>query len=132
VIQETDTGIESNGNFSFQQGAPFALASLQGNYAIETSGVSAAALQVTTGQFGSNGAGTIVSGVIDTNTGGTTLALGQAATGTYSTPAATGRVTITLTAGALNYVGYIVSPSQIYILGIQPGELAAGAMLKQF
>jgi hypothetical protein len=132
VIQETDTGIASNGNFSFQQGAPFALASLQGNYAIETSGVSAAALQVTTGQFGSNGAGTIVSGVIDTNTGGTTLALGQAATGTYSTPAATGRVTITLTAGALNYVGYIVSPSQIYILGIQPGELAAGAMLKQF
>jgi hypothetical protein len=132
VLQETDAGITSDGNFSFQQGAPFNLASVLGNYAMDTSGTSGAALQVNTGQFGSNGAGTIVSGVIDSNTGGTTLALGQAATGSYSAPAATGRMTLTLTAGALNYIGYIVSPSQIYILGIQPGELAAGALLRQF
>jgi hypothetical protein len=132
AIQETDAGITSDGNFSSQQGAPFTLSSFVGNYAMETSGISAAALQVSSGQLGSNGAGTIVSGVIDTNTGGTTLALGQAASGTYSAPAATGRLTLTLTAGALNYVGYIVSPTQIYILGMQPGELAAGALLRQF
>jgi hypothetical protein len=132
VIQETDAGITSDGSFNIQQGAPFTLSSLLGNFAIETSGVSGAALQVTSGQFGSNGAGTIVSGAIDSNTGGTTITLGQAATGTYSAPAATGRVTLTLTAGALNYVGYIVSPTQIYILGIQPGELASGTLLRQF
>jgi hypothetical protein len=132
VIQETDAGITSDGSFNIQQGAPFTLSSLLGNFAIETSGISAAALQVTSGQFGSNGAGTIVSGAIDSNTGGTTITLGQAATGTYSAPAATGRVTLTLTAGALTYVGYIVSPTQIYILGIQPGELAEGAILRQF
>jgi hypothetical protein len=115
-----------------QQGAPFALSTLLGDFAIETSGVSAAAMQVSSGQFGSNGAGAIVSGAIDSNTGGTTITLAQAATGTYTAPAATGRMTLTLTAGALNYVGYVVSPTQIYILGIQPGELAAGSLLRQF
>lgn len=132
VLQETDSGIASDGNFSLQQGAPFALASVQGNYALQTNGVSAGASQVTSGQIGSNAAGTIVSGVIDTNIGGTTVTLGQATTGSYSAPAATGRVTLTLTAGAQNYVGYIGSSNQIYILGIQPGELAAGALLRQF
>jgi len=132
VLQETDGGIVSDGNFSLQQGAPFTLASAQGSYALESNGLSGAALQVTVGQLGSNGAGTIVSGVIDTNIGGTTLTLGQAATGSYSAPAATGRVTITLTAGAQSYVGYIASPTQIYILGIQPGELAVGSLLRQF
>jgi hypothetical protein len=132
VVQETDAGITSDGNFSLQQGAPFTLSSLLGHYAIETNGISDSALQVSSGQFGSNGAGTIVSGVIDSNTGGTTLTLGQAAAGTYSAPAANGRMTLTLTAGALNYVGYIVSPTQIYILGIQPGDLAEGALLRQF
>ncbi|HTC65240.1 MAG TPA: hypothetical protein VK709_20535 [Candidatus Saccharimonadales bacterium] len=132
VVQETDAGITSDGNFNFQQGAPFTLSSLVGNYAMETSGVSSSAFQVSSGQFGSNGAGTIVSGGIDSNTGGTTLTLGQAVSGTYSAPAATGRVTLTLTAGALNYVGYIVSPTQVYILGIQPGELAEGTLLRQF
>jgi hypothetical protein len=132
VIQESDAGVTSDGNFSLQQGAPFTLASVQGSYALDSSGVSGAAPQVTSGQLGSNGAGTIVTGVIDTNIGGTTLTLAQAATGSYSAPAATGRVTITLTAGALSYVGYIASPTQIYILGIQPGELAAGALLRQF
>ena len=132
VLQETDSGIASDGAFASQQGAPFTLASLQGNYALETSSISAAALQVNSGQIGSNSAGKIISGVIDSNTGGTTIALDQAATGIYSAPAATGRFTLTLTAGASNYVGYIVSPTQIYILGIQPGELAVGALLRQF
>jgi hypothetical protein len=132
VLQETDGGIASDGSLSLQQSALFTLASVQGSYALESSGASAAAPQVSVGQIGSNGAGTIVSGVLDTNTGGTTITLAQAVTGTYSTPAATGRVTIALSAGAQNYIGYIASPTQIYILGIQPGQLAAGALLRQF
>jgi hypothetical protein len=132
VMQETDSGIVSDGNFSLHQGVPFSLASIQGSYALESSGVSATASQVTSGQLLSNGAGTIVSGVLDSNTGGTTITLAQAATGSYSAPAATGRVTFTLTAGAQSYVAYITSPTQVYILGIQPGELTAGALLRQF
>ena len=71
VFQETDGGIVSDGNLSLQQGAPFTLASVDDSYALNSSGVSGAAPQVTSGQLGSNGAGTIVSGAIDTNVGGT-------------------------------------------------------------
>lgn len=131
VFQETDSGIASDGNFTLQQSAAFSLASIKGNYAIETSGISAASLQVTTGQIGANGAGTVTSGNIDINTGGT-LTMGQAVTGSYSAPAATGRATLTLNSGAPNYAAYVVNSIQVYILGIQPGQLAAGALLRQF
>jgi hypothetical protein len=131
VIQETDAGFTSDGSFSFQQGAPFNLASVEGNYALESSGDAGSALQVTSGQFGSNGAGTIVSGVLDSNVGGTLLSLPGGITGSYSAPAATGRTTITLT-NALTYVGYIVSPTQIYVVGTSLGEVAAGELLRQF
>jgi hypothetical protein len=131
VFQETDSGISSEGNFTLQQSGPFTLASIQGNYAIETSGVSGASLQVSTGQIGANGAGAITSGNIDTNTGGT-LASGQAVTGAYTAPAATGRATLTLNSGTLSYAAYVVSPTQVYIFGIQPAQLAAGALLRQF
>jgi hypothetical protein len=131
VFQETDSGIASDGNFTLQQSAPFTLASIQGNYAIETSGISGASLQDTTGQIGSNGAGAITSGTIDVNTGGT-LAAGQAVTGTYSAPAATGRATLALNSGAQNYAAYVINSTQVYLLGIQPGQLAVGALLRQF
>ena len=131
VLQETDSGIASDGNFTLQQSAAFTLASIQGNYAIETSGVSGASLQVTTGQFAADGKGAVPSGILDTNTAGS-LASAQPVTGSYSAPAATGRATFTLNSGALNYAAYVVSPTQVYILGIKPGELAAGALLRQF
>ena len=131
VFQETDSGIVSDGNFTLQQTAAFTLASIQGNYAIETSGASGATSQVSTGQFGANGAGAIAAGNIDTNTGGS-LAPAQPVTGSYTAPAANGRATLTLNAGAPNYAAYVVSPTQVYILGIQSGQLAAGALLRQF
>ncbi len=131
VFQETDSGIASDGNFTLQQSGPFTLASIQGNYAIETSGISGSSSQVSTGQIGADGAGTVTSGNIDTNTGGT-LASGQAVTGAYTAPAATGRATLTLDSGTLNYAAYVVSPTQVYLLGIQPAQLAAGALLRQF
>jgi len=131
VFQETDSGISSDGNFTLQQSGPFTLASIQGNYAIQTSGISGASLQVTTGQIGANGAGVIASGNIDTNTGGT-LASGQAVTGAYTAPAATGRATLTINSSAPNYAGYVVSPTQVFILGILPAQPVAGALLRQF
>lgn len=131
VFQETDSGISSDGNFTLQQSGPFTLASIQGNYAIQTSGVSGTSLQVSTGQISADGAGAIPSGKIDSNTGGT-LASGQAVTGAYTAPAATGRATLTLNSGTPNYAAYVVSPNQVYILGILPAQLAAGALLRQF
>jgi hypothetical protein len=129
VIQETDAGFTSDGNFAQQQSTAFTLASIQGNYAIETSGTLGSSLQVSTGQIGANGAGVVTSGNIDINTVGI-LVSGQAVTGSYSAPAANGRATLTL--NSVNYAAYIVSPTQAYIVGIQPGQLAAGALLLQF
>jgi hypothetical protein len=131
VLQEADAGHTSDGNFTLQQSAAFTLASIQGNYAIETSGVSAAAPQVSTGELSANGAGAITLGNVDTNTGGT-LAPGQPVTGSYAAPAANGRATIALNSSSPNYAAYVVSPTQIYILGMQSGQLAVGALLRQF
>ena len=131
VIQETDSGISSTGNFVLQQNAAFTLASIQGNYAIQTSGLSGASMQVSSGQLGANGTGTITSGSIDINTAGA-LTAGQSVTGSYTTPAATGRATLTLNSGTPNYAAYVVSSTQVYLLGIQSGQLAVGALLRQF
>jgi hypothetical protein len=131
VFQETDSGIASDGNFTLQQSAAFTIASIQGNYAIQTSGVSGASLQDSTGQLAANAAGAVTSGNIDTNTGGT-LASAQPVTGSYTAPAATGRAPLALNSSTPNYAAYIVSPAQVYLLGIQPGQLAAGALLRQF
>jgi len=136
VLQETDSGIASDGNFTLQQSAAFALASIQGNYAIQTSGASGGLLQVMTGQVGADGAGTIKAGsVVDVNTGGTTLTppAGQAVTGAYATPATSGRTVLALAPiNPIGYAGYVVNPNEVYLLGIQPGQLAAGVLLRQF
>jgi len=131
VFQETDSGIASDGNFTLQQSAAFTLASIQGSYAIETSGISGGSLQVSTGQIAADGKGAVPSGKIDTNTGGT-LVSGQSVTGSYSAPAANGRATFMLNSVTPNYAAYVGSPNQVYILGIQSGQLAVGALLRQF
>jgi hypothetical protein len=131
VFQETDSGIASDGLFTLQQSAPFTLASIQGNYAIDTSGISGASSQFSTGQVSANGAGLVTSGNIDINTGGT-LTAGQAVTGSYSAPAPTGRTPLALNSSTPNYAAYIVRPTQVYLLGIQSGQLAVGALLRQF
>ncbi len=133
VFQNTSTGYIGDGNFALQQSAPFTLASIIGNYALETSGTSGAALQVSSGQFGADGAGAVTTGELDVNTGGSlTPAQGQPVTGLYTAPAANGRAVFTLNSGTLNYAGYVVSPTQVFLLGIQPGQLAAGTLLRQF
>ncbi len=132
VFQETDSMIASDGNFTLQQSAPFLLASINGNYAIESSGIFGTSMQVITGELGTDGAGAVTSGNLDINTGGTTLTTGQPVTGSYSAPAATGRATLTLNSGTLNYAAYVVSPTQVYLMGIQSGQLAVGALLRQF
>jgi hypothetical protein len=131
VLQETDSGIASDGNFAMQQSAAFTQSSITGNYALQTSGTSGASAQDITGELAANGTGTISAGKFDINTGGI-LTLGQAVTGSYAVPAANGRVTIALNSSTPNYAAYIVSPTQMYLIGIQSGQLAAGELLRQF
>jgi hypothetical protein len=133
MVQETDPGIATDGNFALQQSASFTQASIEGNYAIETSGPSGASI-VTTGQIATNGAGAATSGKLDINSGGTTLTSGQTVTGgAYTAPAANGRATLTLNPGALSYAAYVVSPTQVYLLELLPsGQPAAGTLLRQF
>lgn len=132
VFQETDSGISSDGTFALQQGAPFSLSSIQGNYAIATSDVSGTSVQDSTGQVAANGTGSITAGEIDTNTGGTALAPGQAATGSYTAPDAMGRSLLTLNSSSANFAAYVVSPTQVYLLGIQSSQPATGTLLRQF
>jgi hypothetical protein len=133
VVQETDSGITSDGMFAQQQSTPFTLASIQGNYAIATSGVSGSSGQDLTGQFGANGSGALASGAIDINTGGI-LTSGEAVAGTYTTPAVNGRATIVLNPSSdnRNFAGYVVSSTQVFVLGIDPGRVGVGALLRQF
>lgn len=131
VVQETDSGITSDGIFTLQQSAAYTLASITGNYAIQTAGVSGPSIQDVTGQFAANGAGGVTAGVLDVNLGGA-LTPGLAVTGTDTAPAASGRATLALTPGSLNYAAYVVSPTQVFVIGIQSGAQAAGQLYRQF
>ncbi len=134
VFQETDSGIASDGTFMAQQSGPFALASIQGNYAIETSGITGGAARVVSGQLGTDGAGnveTTPAAAVDINTAGVLLP-GVAATGAYTAPAANGRTTLALSPLSTGYAAYVVNPNEVFLLDLQSGQLAAGALLRQF
>ena len=135
VFQETDAihpGISIHGMFIQQQTTAFTLASIQGNYSINSNGLSAGNGQVITGQLAANGAGAVISGAIDINTAGT-LTPAEAVTGTYLLPAANGRTTLVLnpTGDNRNFAVYVVNSTQAIIVGID-SRVAAGALLRQF
>ena len=126
VLQETDSNITSDGTFAQQSSS-----SIQGHYAIHTSGLLGPALQVISGQIVTDGVSQVTSGLIDVNTSGM-LAAGQPASGSYSSPAASGRATLALNSTSANYAAYIVSSTQIFLVGIQTSQVAAGELLRQF
>ena len=133
VFQETDSAISSDGVFTQQQSGAFSLASINGNYAIAASGATGTASEVFAGELKASGVGTIPSGVIDINAAGT-LSPAQTLTGTYTAPAATGRATMILNppAGARNFAAYVVSPTQVFVLGLDSGRVSVGSLLLQF
>jgi hypothetical protein len=138
VFQETDINrpeISIHGMFIQQQTAAFTLASIQGNYSINSNGALAVngQVQVMSGQVAANGAGAVTSGEIDINTAGT-LTPAEAVSGTYLLPAASGRTTLVLnpTGDNRNFAVYVVNSAQAIIMGIDVGRVAAGALLRQF
>jgi hypothetical protein len=135
VLQETDSGRTSDGSFAQQQTTAFSLASIQGSYALQTTGLSPASpasAQTIAGPVVANGAGAISSGTIDINSAGTPAS--ETVSGTYSLPASNGRVTLTLNPSTdnRNFAVYVVNSTQVFVIGIDAGRLASGAMYKRF
>jgi hypothetical protein len=135
VLQETDSGRTSDGSFAQQQTAAFSRASIQGSNALQTTGLSPASpasAQTIAGQLVADGAGAISSGTIDINSAGTPAS--EAVSGTYSLPAPNGRATLTLNPSTdnRNFAVYIVNSTQVFVLGIDAGRLASGAMYRRF
>jgi hypothetical protein len=135
VLQETDSGRTSDGSFAQQQTTAFSLASIQGSYALQTTGlspVSPASPQTIAGPLVANGAGQISSGTIDINSAGTPAS--ETVSGTDSLPASNGRATLTLNPSTdnRNFAVYVVNSTQVFGIGIDAGRLASGAMYKRF
>jgi len=132
VVQEADPGVTSNGSFAQQQSTAFSLTSIKGSYAVQTTGFSSTLAQTITGQVSADGAGAISSGNVDIDTTGT--AASEPVSGTYSAPAASGRATFTLNPSTdnRNFAVYIVNSTQAFVVGIDAGRLASGAMYLRF
>jgi hypothetical protein len=134
VFQEADSNIASDGLFAQQQSAAFSLASIQGSYALDSSGLSGSSAQVFTGQLNADGAGTVSSGTIDINTVGIPLTPSEAVTGAYTALSSSGRGTLTLNPSTdnRNFAVYVVNSTQVIVVGIDSGRLAAGALFRRF
>src|SRR6266853_1704856 len=138
VLQETDSGRTSDGSFAQQQTTAFSLASFQGNYELQTTGLSPASAQTIEtieGQMSANGAGAISSGAIDIDSAGTPTS--EAISGTYSLPGSNGRATLTLNPSTdnRNFAIYIVNSTQVFVVGIDAApaaRLASGAMSRRY
>jgi len=141
-FQETDTihpNIASDGTFEQQQNSSFALSQIAGTYAFYTTGLSGSSAEVITGELATNGSGGISAGAIDINTAGTTMSDVPItpATNSFSTSSSAERGTLTLNLGnplnqTRNFAVYVVSPTQVFIVEIDSGRLATGALLRQF
>jgi len=133
VLQETDSGRTSDGSFMQQQAAAFPPGS---NYAVQTAGLSASSMQTTAGEIQvSLTPLTISLGNLDINTAGTVLS--EAVTGTYSSPAANGRATLTLNPPTPStdthaFTVYFVNFTQAFVLATDATRLGSGAVYRRF
>jgi hypothetical protein len=132
VVQETDSGRTSDGLLRQQQTAAFAMTSIQGNYEVQTTGLSSGSDQTIAGQVTSSGANAISTGALDINTAGT-LTPGEAVKGTYSSPSAIGRSVLALNPSSdnRNFATYIIGPNQCIVVSID-NRLAAGTLVRRF
>jgi hypothetical protein len=141
-FQETDSihpNIASDGTFAKQQNTSFALLQIAGTYAFDTTGLSGASAEVIAGELTTDGSGGISAGAIDINTAGN-IASGVGitpATNSFSTSSSAERGTLILNLGnplnqTRNFAVYVVSPTQVFIVEIDSGRLATGALLRQF
>jgi hypothetical protein len=133
VFQETDSSRTSDGLCVQQQLGSNPALSTQSSYALDATGLSATLSQALIGQLTSNGAGAISFGHLDINTAGSTTS-GEVISGSYTTVGSNGRSVLTLnpTADNRNFAIYVVNSTQVFLLGIDNGRLAAGSLFRQF
>ena len=134
VLQETDSSITASGEFAKQANTAFSNGSLLGSYAISINGFAGLAAHTLQGQLTLNGAGEIPTGTLDLNTGGI-FGGGGAAGGTYSIgPDGRGTFVLSLGLGTINldFVLYVVGPTEAFLVEIETGRLTTGKLLRQF
>jgi hypothetical protein len=141
-FQETDSihpNIAIEGTFAQQQNNSFALSQIAGAYAVNTTGLSGSSAEVITGELAANGTGGVTAGALDINTAGNTAAdvVITPAANSFSISSSAERGTLTLNLGSplnqtRNFAVYVVSPTHVFIVEIDSGRLAAGALLRQF
>ncbi|HEY6253031.1 MAG TPA: hypothetical protein VI685_23985 [Candidatus Angelobacter sp.] len=126
---EIDTNTVAVGT-AFQQSGPFSNSSLQGNYGLNFTGVTATTEIDSEAQFSGDGSGHIT-GAADFNNGGT-LSPNLSLTGSY-TISANGRGTGTLQTalGTQNVIFYAVSNTRTLLIDVDAGLVAVGTLQHQ-
>ena len=125
LVMETDTVIVSGGIALAQTGSSFSNASVQGNYGLNFSGLNAGFEIDGLAQFNAGGTGQLA-GALDFNNGGA-LFQGLALSGTTSVNS-NGRGTAVLqsSAGTLHLDFYVVNPSRVLFIEVDPSLPSVG------
>jgi hypothetical protein len=131
VVQETTAGIVAHGSLVQPQGAAFTAASFKGSYALGLTGIRTPGEEDVVGQLTADGAGKIITGLLDINSFGV-LQPGVANSGTFDTSVASnGRTTMLLTP-TRSFVLYFLNPAAILALGTDSAGPATAVLIKQF
>jgi hypothetical protein len=130
VFVETDSSAIAIGLAHLQSSGPFSNSSVSGNYGFDVTGTIIGGGINAVGQLTANGTGNFT-GVEDVNESNV-LTSAAPFLGTYSV-SATGRATAQLTVGgtASNFVFYMASPSEIFFVELDAGEVVSGFANKQ-
>ena len=136
IISYDNSSVKVSGLLRQQTTSAFATSKITGNYAFGLVGVDQGADRfAVAGEFNSNGAGTLT-GENDGNDSGV-IQTSQTLTSSDFTVASTGRGTATITtiSGNINYVFYVVSPSEMLMMAVDisqsPSIILAGQVLAQ-
>jgi hypothetical protein len=138
-IEFDTSGTRGSGVIGMQNPAAFSAAAISGAYALGLSGVNSSGLRFgLAGRFTADGAGSINSGEVDTDSrtpGGGTISSNGSFAGTYSV-AGTGRGTVTVTSGATlgPFSFYVVSATELFAISTAPQStsgLSSGQILQQ-
>jgi len=135
---DTTGGGTRNSGVLLHQTTPFSTAEITGNYVFGFVGIDSNKNRFAeAGYFQAalvNGQGTIGSGVLDSDDGGSGVSTSVPFTGAYSVDSSTGRGTATI--GTANYSFYIVTSGELLVVGIDPfvtggSPLVSGTILQQ-